>query len=72
MAIDTAKKRASALGVGQVGTVPLPDGQIDAGDRAQLAGAYRGFADAGAGSYPDVVSHRSVSVYSWRQAVAVR
>ena len=42
MAIDSAKKRRSALGAGGgPGTnLPLPDGAIDAADRATLAGVY--------------------------------
>lgn len=38
---DTAAKRAAALGVGAPGgSLPIPDGSIDAADRAQLAGVY--------------------------------
>ena len=41
MAIDTPKKRKSAAGVPQPETnVPLPDGTIDALDRATLSGVY--------------------------------
>lgn len=49
MAIDTATKRASALGVGQPPGVilPVPDGTIDAADRAQLAGGYAPAAGGG-------------------------
>lgn len=41
MAIDTARKRRLALGVG-VGFVlaPIPDGSLDVVDRAQLLGLY--------------------------------
>lgn len=48
MALDTATKRASAIGVGQPPGVilPVPDGTIDSGDRAQLAGGYAAGADA--------------------------
>jgi hypothetical protein len=40
MALDTAAKRAAALGAGLTPGVilPVPDGEIDAADRAQLAG----------------------------------
>lgn len=39
MAIDSAAKRAAALGMGRPGIVlPIPDGTIDAADRAHLAG----------------------------------
>lgn len=41
---DTAKKRRSLLGLGRPGAVlPLPDGTIDASDRAMLVGAYSGY-----------------------------
>lgn len=45
-AIDTAAKRASACGE----TWLMPDGTIDAGDRSQEAGEYRGFLDSPGGS----------------------
>lgn len=42
MAIDTAAKRASALGFGMPPGVvlPVPDGTVSAADRAQLTGGY--------------------------------
>lgn len=42
MAIDTAAKRAAALGVGMPPGVilPMPDGTVSAQDRAQLVGTY--------------------------------
>lgn len=46
-AVDTADKRASVLNMtGYV--LPIPNSDIDAGDRAQLTQVYRGFEDAGA------------------------
>lgn len=47
MAIDTAAKRLSAIAVRRLPwfrrfAVPLPDGEIDQGDRQQLALVYRG------------------------------
>ena len=44
MALDTKSKRASALGSGLLFLVSLPDpaSGIDAGDRQQASGAYRG------------------------------
>jgi hypothetical protein len=47
MAVDTRKKRASALNVGGAVpvTLPTPDGEIDAGDRRHLAGLYSGLED---------------------------
>lgn len=44
-AVDTADKRGSVLNM--TGSVlPVPNGGIDAGDRAQLAGVYRGIVAA--------------------------
>lgn len=44
MAVDDRNKRGSAIGIGPASPVlPNPDGAVDAGDRAQLAHAYRGF-----------------------------
>jgi len=42
MAIDTAAKRAAALGAGLTPGVvlPVPDGTISAADRASLVGVY--------------------------------
>lgn len=43
MAIDTASKRASALGFGFVAlTLVVPDGAIDQGDRQTVAHSYNG------------------------------
>ena len=46
MAIDDEQKRAGAIGVGTPtpGVLPSPDGTVDAGDRARLAGLYPGLA----------------------------
>ncbi len=44
MAIDTRDKRASAGSLLWLATLPDPDGTIDAGDRLQVAGLYRGIA----------------------------
>lgn len=54
MAIDTRNKRASVIGykLPWRGPLPLPDGEIDPGDRRHLVGEYRGFADAGAPGGP--------------------
>lgn len=46
MAIDTANKRASAIGLPTFRLAPIPDGTIDAADRLQIAGLYRGIAAA--------------------------
>lgn len=46
MAIDTADKRASAIGIPTFWIAPIPDGTIDAADRLQGAGLYRGIAAA--------------------------
>lgn len=43
-AIDSAAKRSSAAG-----EHPIPDGTIDAGDRAQATDEYRGLIDGGGG-----------------------
>lgn len=42
MPLDTANKRGAAINVGPIPNVvlPIPDGSIDAEDRAQLASAY--------------------------------
>lgn len=41
MAVDTRKKRGSAIGVGpSTPVLPDPDGAIDASDRKQLAHSY--------------------------------
>lgn len=42
MAIDTALKRSSVLMGAYHRMMPSPDGVIDAGDREQVAGIYRG------------------------------
>lgn len=43
MAIDTAAKRASAIGVGQCwDCFIIPDGSVDQGDRQTLSGLYGG------------------------------
>jgi len=47
MAIDTAAKRASAIGL----LPPLPDGTIDQGDRQQASGLYRGITAVAASGY---------------------
>lgn len=45
MAIDTAAKRASALGAGKVYLMPvIPDGTLDTDDRLTLNHLYRGIA----------------------------
>ena len=47
MAVDTAAKRASALGFALFGIVlPVPDGTITQGDRQHLAGYYSGISTA--------------------------
>lgn len=43
MAIDTAKKRLSALNFGRGILLPFPDGTIDSGDKATLLNLYNGF-----------------------------
>ena len=43
MAIDTAQKRASALGVGSPYVINIiPDGALDQGDRQTICSAYKG------------------------------
>jgi len=43
MAIDTADKRFSVLGMGRTNPqMPLPDGTIDSGDMYQILFSYRG------------------------------
>lgn len=44
MALDTAAKRFSMLGVCDSisASLPMPDGTLDAGDRAQFLSLYRG------------------------------
>ena len=51
MPVDSAKKRWSMMGFGGMGShIPLPDGDIDAGDRLTFLGLYRGIKAAlGAG-----------------------
>jgi len=58
MAIDTAAKRGSALGWGQVSnlTVPRPDGTIAQADRQTLALMYGGIA-AGALALPVIPTY---------------
>jgi hypothetical protein len=46
MALDTANKRLAVIGWG-FGSLPLPDGALDAGDREQLLGMPR-FSDGAA------------------------
>jgi len=46
MAIDTLEKRASANSFFLTVIYPAPDGTIDAGDRLQIGGWYRGIAAA--------------------------
>jgi len=46
VAVDSKEKRWSMLGFGDTGHIPLPDGEIDAGDRLTLLGLYRGIAAA--------------------------
>lgn len=46
MAIDTAKKRRSAVAALWATPLPVPDGTIDAGDRAQIMWQWRGGFDA--------------------------
>jgi hypothetical protein len=57
MALDTAAKRAAALGVGLPPGVilPVPDGSIDAADRAALAGIAVPAAASSLVEVPDVV-----------------
>jgi hypothetical protein len=57
---DTPQKRSAAINVGPGVMLPAPDGVIDAGDRAQLAGAYRMGADEPAAAYPSVPASRSI------------
>lgn len=38
--LDDAKKRQKGIAVGKGRPVPLPDGTIDAGDRASIAKVY--------------------------------
>lgn len=42
MAIDTARKRASAMGFNTMESFIIPHGEIDAFDRATLMGCYGG------------------------------
>jgi hypothetical protein len=49
MAIDTRRKRMSALRHVVRNLLPLPDGSVNAGDRAMLAGLYGGVHDSEAG-----------------------
>jgi len=46
MAVDSKEKRWSMLGFGDTSHIPLPDGEIDPGDRLTLLGLYRGIAAA--------------------------
>ena len=46
MAIDTAAKRWSMLAWGNGGGLPIPDGTIDAGDRATMLDEYSGITAA--------------------------
>ena len=46
MPIDSAKKRKAAV----PGTLPTPDGAIDAGDRGQVVGVYNQFATPDTGT----------------------
>jgi len=45
MAIDTRERRASVIGLGMPVVLPVPDGEINKGDRYQLLGLYRGHVD---------------------------
>lgn len=55
MAVDTANKRYSLIGFGQVTPrlLPVPDGTLDAADRALLLGLYAGITQRGAVSIVD-------------------
>jgi len=48
MAVDTKDKRASATGLPWMPIMPAPGGTLDAQDRQQVSGIYRGIA-AGSG-----------------------
>ena len=53
MAIDTEDKRRRALGAGRPGAIlPSPSGDIDASDRAGMAGVY--YAGGALEDYPDL------------------
>jgi hypothetical protein len=58
MALDTATKRGAAIQTGMAPGVvlPVPDGTIDAQDRADLAGVVTPSASGGSDSTPDAFS----------------
>ena len=49
MAIDSLKKRQSALGFGQILTVPFPTGSVDSFQMASTLGLYGGIAATATG-----------------------
>lgn len=82
MALDSASKRSSAINVGSPwrGLLPIPDGAIGEGDRAQAAYLYAGLVSAeptpGAPA-PSVISRggsggggpsRPATPYEWRRS----
>lgn len=55
MAIDSASKRASALGFGFIAiTLVIPDGTLDQGDRQTIADQYSGILASAPSLAPDV------------------
>lgn len=71
--MDTANKRASALGRGLafLTVYPIPDAAIDAGDRLQLAWLYRGYGDVPPPAV-DTPDERTFSVLAQIRAFIVR
>ncbi len=49
MAVDTARKRASALNMLGGYLLPIPDGSVNVGDRAMMVDQYTGLVDAEVG-----------------------
>ena len=58
MPIDSAKKRKAAV----PGTLPTPDGAIDAADRAQVAGVYSQFSDSVPDTGTDLIRITAVAI----------
>lgn len=66
--MDTADKRASAVHIGLPfrGMLPVPDGSIGAGDRAQAGLMYRGIIDEG-GTPPEPATNNDWLIVARRR-----
>jgi hypothetical protein len=62
MPIDSEAKRRSVprwiTGLPGMSQAPIPDGALDAGDRQQIAGVYRGIAAGAPGVLPSALKRK--------------